>query len=93
MARTRLHHRILLLAIIDERRRQRDQQQQRRPRARRFWQRLWVERRRDLGQFYNLFEVLDRDFNNDYRQYLRLDRDLFAEVLRRVAPRITKSTR
>ena len=52
-----------------------------------------MERRREFGQYYTLFEELDRVCQGDYQGYLRLDRNLFAEVLMRVAPRITKSDR
>ena len=91
MIRNRMQRRVLLLAIIEHRQRQRDREQGRRPR--RWWQKLWVERRRDYSQYYNLFEILDRQFQGDYQAYMRLDRDLFGEVLRRVGPRITKSQR
>jgi hypothetical protein len=39
-----------------------------------------------------LYEVLDREFNNDFSKYVGLDRELFNEVLNRVAPRIEKSS-
>jgi hypothetical protein len=45
------------------------------------------------GQYYHLFEELDRETLMDYKGYIRIDRELFAEILQRVAPRITKSTR
>lgn len=44
-----------------------------------------------LGQYNTLFEVLDRHFEEDYRKYVGLDRNLLAEVVRRVSPRIAKS--
>jgi len=93
IARMRLRHRVLLLGLIHDRNRLRERQQQDQRRARRWWQRVWVARRRELGQYHNLFELLDREFQGDYERYLRLDRDLFGEILRRVAPRITKSVR
>ena len=46
-----------------------------------------------VGQYHNLYDILDRHFQGDYRKYVGLDRDLFVEVLRRVTPRIQKSTR
>jgi len=93
IARMRIHHRVLLLGLMHERNRLRQRQQQDERRARRWWQRVWVERRRELGQYHNLFELLECEFQGDYEKYLRLDRDLFAEILRRVGPRITKSVR
>ena len=93
IARMRIRNRVLLLGLLHERDRQMEMEQRHERRARRWWQREWVARRRELGQYHNLFELLDRRFQGDYEKYLRLDRDLFAEVLRRVAPRITKSSR
>ena len=80
-ARTRIHHRVLLMAIMEERRRRRQRaQRQRRPRS--CWQRVWVSLRMDNGQFHGIFDVLDRHFQGkDYRNYLRLDRDILAELL------------
>lgn len=85
-----LRHRILVLAVLEDRRRRRQRQQnQRKPRS--CWQRLWIARRPMLGQYDNIFELLDHQLDGDYRRYLGLDRDLFAELVRRVSPRIRKS--
>ena len=59
-------------------------------RRRRWWVKPWITRRPMLGQYDTLFAELDRESQGDYFAYLRMDRNLFAEVLRRVAPRITK---
>jgi hypothetical protein len=45
-----------------------------------------------LGQYHKLYEVLDREFENDFSKYVGLDRELFNEVLNRVAPRLEKSS-
>ena len=83
---------ILLLAVMGVRRRRREREgRQRRPR--RWWVKPWISRRQLHGQFYNIFEELDQECVDDYRSYLRLDRNLFAEVLQRIEPRITKDPR
>ena len=59
-------------------------------RARRWWVRPWIERRRLFGQYDTLFQELDRESGGDYMGYIRMDRNLFSELLLRVTPRITK---
>ena len=81
---------VLIMAILAVRRRreERDERQERR-----WWVKPWIGRRQVHGQYYNLFEELDRETLMDYRGYIRMDRELFAEILHRVAPRITKDNR
>ena len=43
-----------------------------------------------LGQYDTLFQELDWESAGDYFGYIRMDHNLFAEILQRVAPRITK---
>ena len=59
-------------------------------RRRRWWVRPWIQRRHLYGQYETLFAELDRESEGDYMAYLRMDRNTFADVLHRVAPRITK---
>lgn len=83
---------ISLMYHIHFRRRRREREEnQRQPR--RWWVKPWVQRRQMQGQYYHLFEELDRETLMDYKGYIRIDRELFAEILQRVGPRITKSTR
>ena len=92
LQQNRRDHRILLLAILARRRRQR----QREGRGRkRWWVKPWtsIERRIVFGPYYNLIEELDRECQEDYRSYLRMDRNMFGEVLERIAPMITKCDR
>jgi hypothetical protein len=86
-------HRNLLIAVIAVRRRRQRRAEERGRRPRRFWVRPWcsVPRRRQFGQYYTLFQELERESAGDYQSYIRLSREVFAEVLQRVAPRITKS--
>ena len=60
----------------------------RRRRRRRYWVRPWLQRRPMLGQYDTLFQELDRECQGDYMNSIRLDRNVFNEVLQRVAPRI-----
>ena len=69
--------------IIDEGRRRR----------RRYWVKPWLERRSMLGQYDTLFQELDRESAGDYFGFIRMDRNLFGEILLCVAPRITKGPR
>lgn len=93
---------ILLLCVVAQRRRRlrmlrKERQQQagraRAPRPRRWYTKGWVLGRAVHSQYENLFEQLDRECRGDYVSYLRMDRNTFAEILRRVGPRITKSPR
>ena len=93
---------ILLLSVLALRRRRermsrRERELQagraRAPRPRRWYTKSWVLGRAVHSQYENLFEQLDRECRGDYVSYLRMDRNTFAEILRRVAPRITKSPR
>ena len=79
-------HAAILARLIHER------QQQMRGR-RRWWVRPWIERRRLFGQFDTLFKELERESQGDYMSYIRMDPNLFAELLLRVTPRITKGPR
>ena len=62
-------------------------------RQRRWWVRPWIQRRRLFGQYDTLFQELERESQGDYVGYIRMDRDLFVELLDRVTPRITKGPR
>lgn len=66
---------------------------QERQRRRRYWVKPWLTRRHLFGQYETLFQELDQEAAGDYLGFIRMDRNLFAEVLQRVAPRITKGPR
>lgn len=92
VARNEPEDNILLLAVMAWRRRRRLRQQQERMPKR--WQvKPWIARRPMHGAYYTLFEELDRECEQDYRSYLRMDRNLFAYILMRIEPRITKDPR
>ena len=79
-------HAAILVRLIQERQRQMR-------RRRRWWVRPWIERRRLFGQFDTLFRELERESQGDYMSYIRIDPNLFGELLLRVTPRITKGPR
>lgn len=97
----RMHHRLLRLLLQEEEEdRQavvavmaRNRQQERERRRRRYWVKPWLARRPLFGQYETLFQELDQQSAGDYLGFIRMDRNLFAEVLQRVAPRITKCPR
>lgn len=86
---------VLLLAVVAlRRRRRRERDQAARPRnPRRWWVKPWVRQRQVHSQFENLFQELDEECDMDYMSYVRMDRNTFAEILQRVAPRLRKNPR
>ncbi|KAL5019833.1 hypothetical protein ScPMuIL_002725 [Solemya velum] len=65
----------------------------RRRTQRRFWCRPWLIRRTLFGQYDQLLHELNReDASGYYRNFLRVDADLFGEILDRITPAIRKSS-
>ena len=84
----------MLLALLGLRRRRRQREERRKRIApRRWWVKPWVRDRVIHSQYGNLFQQLDQECDMDYKSYVRLDRNTFAELLQRIAPRITKNPR
>ena len=69
---------LLLAAFILIKRRQ-----QRRMKAKKCWMKHWVSRRVEQGAYCNLLMNLDKQ---GYRNYLRLSKAQFNDVLKRVSP-------
>lgn len=69
----------------------RNRQERRGRRRRRWWVKSWLQRRVLFGQYDTLFQELDRESQGNYMRFIRTDRNIFAELLHRVAPRITKN--
>ena len=80
-------HDLILMTLIRQRQRERER------RIRRWWVKPWIMRRRLFGQYYTLFLELERESRGDYIGYIRMNPNMFAELLLRVAPRITKGPR
>ena len=65
-----------------------------RRRPKRYQTRPWLRRRLEQGMFDNLLVELQRDMPDmrDYTNFLRVDPEMFQELLRRLGPRLTKIT-
>ena len=61
-----------------------------RPMRRRLWTRQWLLRRPQYGQYEKLMAELKREQPTDYKNFLRMDAELFSEIVRRVGPAIAK---
>ena len=96
-----MHHRLLQLLLQEEAEDRDavlavvalDRLQERQKRRMHYWVKPWLTRRPLFGQYGTLFQELAQQFAGDYLGFIRMDRNLFAEVLQRVAPRITKGPR
>lgn len=86
--------RLIDIEIILARRREGRQEQanRRRRRRRQVWTREWLNRRVMFGQYDTLLHELNREDTRCYKNFLRVDADLFQEFVRRVGPQITKKT-
>lgn len=60
-------------------------------RRRRWWVRPWIARRPIYGQYEQLMNELRRESPADFKSFLRVEPDLFLELVQRVGPRIEKS--
>jgi len=61
-------------------------------RQRRWWVKPWLQRRVTLGHYDRLMMELMHECQGDFKTFLRMEPDMFREILHRVAPRITKRT-
>jgi hypothetical protein len=61
---------------------------QRRRRRRTWWVRPWIGRRLELGQYSRLLEELRLEDVPAFRNFLRMEPELFVEILNRVRDRI-----
>jgi hypothetical protein len=64
--------------------------QRRRRRPRRWWTREWVLDRPLYGQYEKLMTQLTAHDQASFRNFVRVDPDLFHELLQRIAPRIER---
>ena len=54
------------------------------------WVRPWIKRRRELGHFDTLLVELSLEDPPSFRNYSRVDVDMFAELLERLEPRLRR---
>ena len=78
------------LAELEEKQRKVNRKKRRRIRVQ--WTRDWIMRRTLFGQYENLLAELNREDPKRYRNFLRVDNDLFEQLLQKVSPHITKKT-
>ena len=64
----------------------------RRHARRRFWCRPWLARRTLFGLYDHLLHELNREDSASYNNFLRVDAELFGEILDRVTPAIKKKS-
>lgn len=77
---------VVAIALEEERLNQRHR------RRRRWWVKPWLQRRALLGQYDRLMQELMQESHGDFKTFLRMEPDMFREILHRVAPRIVKRT-
>ena len=66
------------------------QPQCRQRRAPRWWTRDWIFRRPILGQYERLVQELKNEDHESFRNFLRMDPEMYAEVAERVSARLYK---
>ena len=64
----------------------------RRRRQRTVWVRPWLQRRAELGQYDRLMTELEMEDPAGYRNFIRMDRHLFSELVDVLTPRIQRNT-
>ena len=68
------------------------QPKKRRKRKRSMWVRPYLQCRKQQGHYNNLVRELANEDPDLYRNFLRLNEDLFSEIVERVLPYIEKNT-
>ena len=61
-------------------------------RPKRIWCRQWLLRRSIHGEYDHLLTELHREDEKGFKNFLRITPDLFAEMVERLSPKLTKST-
>ena len=57
---------------------------------RRIWCRSWLQRRIRLGCYENLLSELSMEDRPGYRNFLRIDKQIFCAILEKIRPKIEK---
>ena len=86
-AAARHRHNLVLAALVREEERVARLERRRR----RWWVRPWLLRRPTYGHFENLMVELEREHHGDFKGFLRMEPDMFHELVQRVGPWIQKS--
>ena len=88
LAQARFQYNLVLAAILEAAERER---QRARRRERRWWVREWILRRPLFGQYETLMKELEAEHAAEFKAFLRMEPQMYYELLNRVGPRITKS--
>ena len=83
----RREEQLLLILMVEEEEQAREQR-----RRRTCWVKPWVQRRSLLGHYDTLMQELIRESPGDFKSFMRMEPDVFNELVQRVSPRITKSS-
>ncbi|WAR01212.1 hypothetical protein MAR_007770 [Mya arenaria] len=89
LAQVRFQYNLVLAAILEAAERER---QRARRRERRWWVRELILRRPLFGQYETLMKELEAEHAVDFKAFLRMEPQMYYELLNRVGPHITKST-
>jgi hypothetical protein len=81
-----------LAAFIIHRRQQRLKAKRRQHAKKRFWVRSWLLRRPMYGQYENLMAELAREDVAGFKNFQRVDPEVFNELLEKVGPHIERRT-
>ncbi|WAR29141.1 hypothetical protein MAR_002709, partial [Mya arenaria] len=87
LAQVRFQYNLVLAAILEAAERER---QRARRRERRWWVREFILRRPLFGQYEILMKELEAEHAADFKAFLRMEPQMYYELLNRVGPRITK---
>ena len=89
------HFNILMgvAAIVMEYEEEEERQRYNRAARRRWWVRPWLARRPIYGHYEQLMNELFRENHTDFKALLRVEPEMFFELVERVGPRIQKNTR
>ena len=84
---------IVILEEEEQARRRHQRDEERATRRRRWWVRPWLARRPIYGHYEQLMNELLRENHTDFKNFLRVESEIFFELVERVGPRIQKNTR
>lgn len=86
LARARAQRNVALVAALG----QEEEEARRERRRRRWWVKPWLQRRQLHGQYHTLMQELMEECQGDFKSFLRIEPQMFEEMLDRVGPLITK---
>ena len=89
LAFARYRYNIILAALVAEEERQGEMLHRRR----RWWVRPWLMRRPLYGQYETLMAELMREHHGDFKAFLRIEPEMFHELLQCVGPRIERNNK